>query len=71
MLIVPPGLYFSIYLTFAIHHDKSEQSKLGENSESNLKSFFELFDLALYMFLYLTSHFITRNANRHFFPSIH
>lgn len=58
MFIVPQGLHFSVFLTFDFHHNKSEQSKLEENSALNLKlsyfPFFDLFDLALYIFLYLT-----------------
>lgn len=68
MLIVPPELYFSIYLTFAFHHNKSEQSKWGENSEPNLKYFFELFDLAL---LHVRLSYITLHYKEHkspFFP---
>lgn len=37
MLVGPQGLYFSVYLTFGFHHNKSEQSKLAENSALNLK----------------------------------
>jgi len=37
MLVVPQGLYISVYLTFGFHHNKSEQSKLEENNALNLK----------------------------------